>query len=162
MVESGLYLAGLLQYILGSFEDARNRALAAGTEKRVRNIIGSGINSRIQQLHYYLPHEGLQVMWNLVKNRLNLHGFMDLGNLVILLNGKNLKTMFRSTNLSDLVQQFRATWEMSLDSGELYANKTWLDIGKEIVNDMIHTRYNVDIQNTSQPFLWKKCCLEKF
>ena len=62
--------------------------------------------------------------------------------------------MFRSTNPSNLLQQFRVKWDTCLDATELYANKTWLDIGKEIVNDTIHSREQAGIQNSAYTFLW--------
>ena len=158
MIQSGLYHAGFMQHIPGSFEDGKRRSLAASKEKGVRD---HSSQSRIQLLYYYLPHEGLQRMWSLVEDHLNQPGFLDLANPILLLNGKNLKTMFRSTNPSNLLQQFQVKWDTCLDATELYANKTWLDIGKEIVNNTIHSQEQAGIQNSAYTFLWKKCCLKK-
>ena len=84
-------------------------------------------------LHYILPSSGLHLVWNQVQDRLSSIGFHDLARQTLLLNAKNMKTLFRSEDPGVLLQQFLHAWNFAIDDTHLVPNQTWIDVGKEVV-----------------------------
>ena len=145
---SKVYDSGILQHLPSSFQDARAKGRATGKERGVQVDKGE---AKIQMLHYMLLGDCLPVVWEGVLRRLRAPGFRDLRKPILLLNAKNLKTMFRSSDPRKLVQQFLEAWKGAIDATYLLPQQTWIDIGKEVVASQ------TGVYATT--FLWKQCCL---
>ncbi|KAF8451388.1 hypothetical protein BGX38DRAFT_1183094, partial [Terfezia claveryi] len=108
----------------------------------------------IQMFHYTVPPKGLYEVWNIVLQKLSLPGFQDLGQPILLLDAKNTKTLFRSESPSQVISNFQETWNFSMDKDFLIPEKTWIDIGKEVVPPKTE-------HGRAYTYLWKDCCLRK-
>ena len=102
--------------------------------------------------HYFLPSRGLDQLWNTIGEELRAPGLQDLAQPVLLLDAKNIKTLFRADNLVQAVNEFKETWQFSINSAALVPEQTWIDIGKEIVADRSQ-------QDSGYTYLWRDCCL---
>ena len=87
--------------------EAKLKAFARHTEQGTKH---QQSDSKIQVFHYHLPNEGLVTIWNRIVQTLNQPGLADLGGPILLLDAKNLKTIFRSPSPSVVVQKFLKTW----------------------------------------------------
>jgi hypothetical protein len=105
-------------------------------------------------LHYFLPPSGLEEVWNNVISQLEGPGLQDLGKPILLLDAKNIKTLFRGNSLIKAVNQFKETWSFSINPRALVLNQTWIDIGKEIIASKAE-------QDAAYTFLWRDCCLRQ-
>ncbi|KAF8468782.1 hypothetical protein BDZ91DRAFT_72865 [Kalaharituber pfeilii] len=113
--------------------------------------------ARQQALHYYIPPGGLSGVWDYVVQNLRAPEFFDLADPVLLINAKNMKTMFREDTPQKLIQSFHARWESSFDSTAFHPGSTWIDIGKETV---FPNRSSEGTASTPHVYLWRQKCLE--
>jgi len=146
-----VYDSGVMQHFPSTWSDAVYKAKARGSEQGIRADVRE---PQSQLLHYALPPDGLCQVWDELTHTLLLAGFHDLAEPQLLLNAKNMKTLFRSRQPKTLVQQFLSTWNLAIDAQHLLPETTWIDLGKEVIAARVDG-------NPAQTYLWKKCCLQK-
>jgi len=129
-IQGNVYDSGLMQHFPSSWADAARKAKASGSEQGLRSDTRE---PRTQMLHYILLSSGLHLVWSQLQDSLPSIGFHDLARPTLLLNAKNMKTLFCSEDSGVLLQQFLHTWNFAIDDTYLVPNQTWIDVGKEVV-----------------------------
>jgi len=150
-IQGNVYDSLLMQHFPSSWADAACKDKGRGSEQGIQADTREPCK---QMLHYILLPSGLHLVWNQLQDRLSSIGFHDLDLQTLLLNAKNMKTLFRSEDPGVLLQQFLHGWNFAIDDTYLVPNQTLIDIGKEVVASKHENMY-------PQTYLWKTCCLKK-
>ena len=111
-----VYDSGVMEHFPSTWTDAACKASARSSEQGVRNDVRE---PQSQLLHYALPSDGVCQLWDELTYTLSLAGLQDLAEPQLLLNAKNMKTLFRSRQPKTLVQQFLSTWNFAIDAPHL-------------------------------------------
>lgn len=155
----------ILQHLPSSMEKAKLNAHAAGTENRSRRTKTSGAT---QLITYLIAPQYLDEIWIKMKSKCNNPGLHDFKNMVIMLDGKDLKLITKKENPTDCFNSFLDLWSHSCDNQYLDPKYTWLDYGKEYVEKCspLSTFTNhiegPTISATPITYLWRKCCLRTY
>ena len=88
-----IYDSGVMQHFPSTCTHIACKARAHSSEQGVRNDVRE---PQSQLLHFVLPSDGLCQLWYELPYSLSLAGFQDLAEPQLLLNVKNMKTLFRS------------------------------------------------------------------
>ena len=86
-----VYSSDICQHLPTTWADVSYKAKAKAAEQGVKP---EKSETRVQMLHHFLPPYGLGEVWNKVVTQLEEPGFQDLRKLVLLLDAKNIKTLF--------------------------------------------------------------------
>lgn len=153
---------GYLQHLPASYADAKAKSLASDSEKR--SSARSFRSSRIQLLHYHLPTELLDDIWNGVLTRIELPGSQHFRDVRLFLNAKNMKMETKRPQPLSCFTDFLQRWSQSCDGRYLQPRDTWIDYGKEVVYPVsrLAAPDNSENRRSDLPHvhLWRKCCLQ--
>ena len=119
----------ILQHLPSSFLDAKARSMARANETGVKKTASE---PRIQLFHFHIHSDALYSLWNDIMQALQQPGYQDLQNPILLLDAKNLKTMFRNSKPSMVVMDFLQTWNFAFNPKHLNPSSLWIDFAKEI------------------------------
>ncbi|KAF8446883.1 hypothetical protein BDZ91DRAFT_853647 [Kalaharituber pfeilii] len=136
LADTGFYNSEYLQHLPRSAAHAK---LAAFAKARETGVSLTQPVARQQALHYYIPPGGLSGVWDYVVQNLRAPEFFDLADPVLLINAKNMKTMFREDTPQKLIQSFHARWE----SKTVFPNRS-----------------SEGTASTPHVYLWRQKCLE--
>ncbi|KAE8383945.1 hypothetical protein BDV23DRAFT_177430 [Aspergillus alliaceus] len=136
------------------------------------NSTARGIESRSQQvdpvaqqqlLFYFLPPEALPLVWASILESIQQPGRQQFQDLMILIQGKNLKTLTKAIIWDGMVQLFQQHWNHASVSAYL-SDQFYLDIGKETCPAGIDpARESLYPGNPgSQTVVWQRYCLESY
>ncbi|KAF8534805.1 hypothetical protein BDD12DRAFT_895038 [Trichophaea hybrida] len=116
---------------------------------------------------HHLPSEYLGNVWNYIMDHVGDPGFHDFGNIILFLNGKNLKTRFKKATPLDCFSNFLHCLKYTLDLQYLEKETTWIDFGKEVVHPAMGIpeqpiKGHSDHADKPHTLLWRDCCLRSY
>ncbi|KAJ6047285.1 uncharacterized protein N7446_012119 [Penicillium canescens] len=117
----------LVQHYPSSFDHSRFNATARGVEMRSRRVDPV---AREQLLFYFLPPDALSLVWANILETIELTGFQQFLDVIILVQGKNLKTLTKANTWDSMMQEFAQHWGNTIDESYL-SDQFYIDLGKE-------------------------------
>ncbi|KJK87933.1 hypothetical protein H633G_08218 [Metarhizium anisopliae BRIP 53284] len=165
------YSSAHVQHYPSSYNHSRYNATARGVETRSQQVDPV---AREQQLMYYLPPERLRRVWDAILRAVQKPGFQHFGDILILLQAKNLKVLTKDSTWERMVSRFNDYWSRSIDS-DYITDDFYLDVGKETCPMQASRTREVPAElagaahepraepNTeAETLLYKRCCLESY
>lgn len=152
--------ADLIQHFPNSFKAAKRNALAA---TKVSTTFSSG---KPRTIHHHHPPEFLEAIWSYILQKSQEPGLHHFQNLILFINGKNLKTMWKNDSPMVCFETFLDAWKLSCNLDLLDRQHTWIDYGKETIYPRVGLAgsYATPIHDVDQPHikLWRTCCLDRY
>ena len=142
------YSDDILQHIPSSYDVAYMAIYARSRELGQQDSNQPTSISRRQELHYFIPSEGLEKVWKDIEIFSRQPGYDYFQNMFLLLDGKDLKLMTKSNSISQSWTRFKRYLDLDLKVNKLDPNFCYLDLAQE----------GMDSQS-EQIVLWKTCCL---
>ncbi|KAI5836733.1 hypothetical protein DFP73DRAFT_601927 [Morchella snyderi] len=157
----------IIQRIPASLAKAKQNSFARGTESKNKKTNTFGFS---QMIGFLLAPCYLSDIWRYMQIHSSDDGLQDFGDMFLFLDGKDFKTITRYNNPERCFRSFFDLWRITCDERHLDPNTTWLDYGKEVVNDCSVISPYVSGQNyelrgspkAPLTYLWRKCCLETY
>jgi len=154
------YPADLVQHLPNSFKAAKRNALAA---TKANTAFASG---RPRIIHHYHPTKFLEAIWSYILQKSKEPGLHHFQNLILFINSKNLKTMWKNDSPMVCFESFLDAWKSSCNLDLLDRQHTWIDYGKETIYPRVGLAgsYATPIHDAGQPHvkLWRTCCLDAY
>ncbi|KAF8525023.1 hypothetical protein BDD12DRAFT_870892 [Trichophaea hybrida] len=150
------------QHLPSSYAHAKKNGQAASAEGLKCRKMSKEIN-----FIHHLPSEYLGNVWNYIMDHVGDPGFHDFGNIILFLNGKNLKTRFKKATPLDCFSNFLHCLKYTLDLQYLEKETTWIDFGKEVVHPAMGIpeqpiKGHSDHADKPHTLLWRDCCLRSY
>ncbi|KID83860.1 AT hook, DNA-binding motif protein [Metarhizium guizhouense ARSEF 977] len=165
------YSSAHVQHYPSSYDHSRCNATARGVETRSQRVDPV---AREQQLMYYLPPERLGRVWDAILGAVQKPGLQHFGDILILLQAKNLKVLTKDTTWERMVSRFNDYWSRSIDS-DYITDEFYLDVGKETCPMQASRTKEVSLESAgaahepraepnaeAETLLYKRCCLESY
>ena len=161
------YDRSLLQHFPTNTQHSVLNSTARGVEGRAQR---TWAHSRQQMLFYFLQAGALDQVWKAMLESVQAPGLSHFQDLVILIQGKNLKTLTKGDTWRDMTRRFNRHWQSAVDESQL-SEKFFVDVGKEScpTGESRIGRPGLacfgDLQEHyvgPRTALWRRCCLESY
>ncbi|KAH7012026.1 hypothetical protein B0J12DRAFT_733727 [Macrophomina phaseolina] len=163
--------SSLVQHYPSSYDHSRYNSTARGVEARSQR---TDARPREQLLSHFLPPDSLHRIWQTILRTVQTPGLRQFRDVLILINGKNLKTLTKGLTWEEMTSRFQNCWTDSI--AEAYITpEFYFDVGKEVCpvqkSRVARTRVENEAgedgiqregEAPAETLLWKRCCLETF
>lgn len=154
----------ITQRLPASMQKAKMDSNSRSKENRSRNTKTFG---SMQYLSYLIAPQYLAGIWSFIEIHCSDSGIQDFGGLFLFLDGKDYKSITRQNSPELCYQMFLDQLMLSCDNRYLNPDSTWLDYGKEVVNNstqlsplIFDSQFSSD--NPPITYLWRQCCLQSY
>ncbi|RBR24094.1 uncharacterized protein FIESC28_03093 [Fusarium coffeatum] len=162
------YSAAHVQHYPSSYDHGRYNSTARGVEGLSQRVHPVG---REQRLVYFLQPDALEEVWAHITTAIRDPGFQQFEDIIILLQGKNLKVLTKDVTWDKMMTRFRNYWTSAVD--ERYTTpEVYFDIGKETCpqqasqvvpwSQLAAGVMESPIEKRAETLLYRRCCLESY
>jgi len=143
------YSSDILQHIPTSFESAYMEIYARSREDGIQGFTENIDKGKRQEIHYYLPGEKLDNVWEDILEFSLKPGFNHFQNMFLLLDAKDLKLITKAKSPTSAGERFWNILNHDINSDFLDEEFQYLDLGQEIQSS-----------ERSRVLLYKRCCID--
>ncbi|SPJ87886.1 uncharacterized protein FTOL_12355 [Fusarium torulosum] len=162
------YSAAHVQHYPSSYDHGRYNSTARGVEGLSQRVHPVG---REQRLVYFLQPDALEEVWAHITTAIRDPGFQQFEDIIILLQGKNLKVLIKDVTWDKMMKRFRNYWTSAVD--ETYTTtEVYFDIGKETCpqqasrvvpwSQLAAGVMDSPTEKRAETLLYRRCCLESY
>ena len=144
------YSSDILQHLPTSFVAAKQEVHARSKESGLRGFTQNSDMGRRQELHYFLPGNNLDQVWNDLLQLWMQAGYIHFQDMFLLLDAKDFKLITKANSPKQSGEKFWHFISQDLNSELLDSEFQFLDIGQEICT-----------LDKNRVLLYKRCCIDR-
>ncbi|EKJ68583.1 hypothetical protein FPSE_11241 [Fusarium pseudograminearum CS3096] len=157
-----------VQHYPSSYDHSRYNSTARGVEGLSQRVHPVG---REQRLVYFLQPEALEEIWAHITTIIQDPGFQQFKDVIILLQGKNLKVLTKDVTWDKMMTRFRNYWTSAVEESHTTTER-YFDIGKETCpqqtsqivpwSQLAAGIMDSPTEKRAETLLYRRCCLESY